>query len=155
MLYEQAFLLNHDNYTPITRTPWAGDYINKRIKDVLDPDLEYNIGESWELSCDPNFPSQVVGYNFNLQELVEKFPEQILSKSLFEKNGQASVDILVKLLYTDQSLSLQVHPDDNSSLLNNDECGKPESWLVLDHLPGAGVYLGLKKKLRPLISCLS
>ena len=59
----------------------------------------------------------------------------------------ASSHILVKLLNADEPLSVQVHPDDSDADLKQDECGKPESWLVLDSEPGAGIYIGFEKSI--------
>ena len=42
-------------------------------------------------------------------------------------------------------MSFQVHPADDFWGLKDNECGKPESWLILERKPGAGVYLGFKE----------
>lgn len=48
--------LKGDNFTPATRTPWAGTLIAKTLKGVAEERL---VGESWELSDHPSFPNQV------------------------------------------------------------------------------------------------
>ncbi len=52
---------------------------------------------------------------------------------------------LIKFLDTSDVLSIQVHPDDEYALKHENDLGKNESWLILDALPGAGIYLGLKE----------
>ena len=99
------------------------------------------IGEAWEFSCDPDFPSTLPGHNISLPELVQAMPEAVLSP------GQAhtGVEILVKLLNAGDELSLQVHPADDDPNLSDVECGKPESWYILHAEEKAGIYLGFSK----------
>lgn len=137
-------LLKPDNFTPLKRTPWAGKSIGLNFKDRLVPKAKGQaIGESWEFSCDESFPSRVIGLDVSLKEISETYKEEIFSSS-FKK---PKIEILVKLLNADSPLSFQVHPEDNDPYLAEDECGKPESWLVLDAKPGAGLYLGFKKQI--------
>src|SRR3954454_18060103 len=51
--------------------------------------------------------------------------------------------ILVKLLFTSERLSVQVHPDDSYARSHGSECGKTEMWHILRAEPGATVALGL------------
>jgi mannose-6-phosphate isomerase len=55
----------------------------------------------------------------------------------------------VKLLDAADNLSVQIHPDDHYEGLGPEECGKPESWYVLDAEPGAGLYLALAPHTTP------
>jgi mannose-6-phosphate isomerase len=67
----------------------------------------------------------------------------------YERSGSASVAplLLLKLLFTNEPLSIQVHPDDiyaqSIGLLH----GKTEAWYVLSATSGAKVALGLKRPL--------
>jgi mannose-6-phosphate isomerase len=69
----------------------------------------------------------------------------------YERSGSTAVApaLLLKLLFTDQPLSIQVHPDDayaqSIGLLN----GKTEAWYVLSASSEAKVALGLKRRLTP------
>ena len=98
------------------------------------------MGESWEFSCDPDFPSLILGESMSLKELIEKTDGDVLGDQAQEKSCQ----LLVKLISTSMPLSIQVHPADNDPNLQAHESGKPESWLILDHKPSAGIYLGIK-----------
>jgi len=52
--------------------------------------------------------------------------------------------LLVKLLFPNEKLSVQVHPDDAQAQWAGGARGKTECWYVLEAEPGAAVALGLK-----------
>jgi mannose-6-phosphate isomerase len=52
--------------------------------------------------------------------------------------------LLVKLLFPQEKLSVQVHPDDAQARAMGETRGKTECWYVLEAEPGATVALGLK-----------
>lgn len=52
--------------------------------------------------------------------------------------------LLVKLLFPNEKLSVQVHPDDAQAQAAGGTRGKTECWYVLEAEPGASVMLGLK-----------
>lgn len=148
MQLNQAMKLSPDLFTPLIRTPWAGHRIAPLFKkEVLPQSIHEAIGESWEVSCDPDFPSQVLGLSTSLRELIAQKPEAMLSPDYVRENGP-SCEILVKLLNADDPLSVQVHPEDNDPSLKADECGKPESWLILDAESDSGLYLGFSQPIK-------
>jgi len=53
--------------------------------------------------------------------------------------------LLVKMLFPDDKLSVQVHPDDEQAQALGLARGKTECWYVLEANPGATVACGLKK----------
>ncbi len=57
--------------------------------------------------------------------------------------------LLLKLLFTDQALSIQVHPDDAFARTMGLPHGKTEAWYVLSADPGAEVFLGLNHPVTP------
>ncbi len=61
----------------------------------------------------------------------------------------AAPALLLKLLFTSQPLSIQVHPDDAYAQSIGQPNGKTEAWYVLHAAPDARVALGLKRRLRP------
>ena len=136
-------LLSPDNFTPLSRTPWAGRMIGQRIKYETVPGADaLRIGESWEFSCDPQFPSYLSESKTQLIDVIRKYPKEILGRA-----DTQFCELLVKLLNPDQPLSLQVHPADDDPNLADSECGKPESWLVLEAEEGAGIYLGFSRSM--------
>lgn len=52
--------------------------------------------------------------------------------------------LLVKILFPNEKLSVQVHPDDAQAQATGQARGKTECWYVLEAEPGATVALGLK-----------
>ncbi len=135
-------LLSQDNFTPLARTPWGGTVISRLYKNEILPNITgEKIGEAWEFSCDPQFPSRLMSTGDTLLSVVEAYPDLVLSPHATKK----SCELLVKLLNAAEPLSLQVHPRDGDSNLTAQECGKPESWYVLACEPGAGLYLGFSE----------
>jgi mannose-6-phosphate isomerase len=57
--------------------------------------------------------------------------------------------LLMKLLFTSQPLSIQVHPDDAFAHSIGLPRGKSEVWYVLSATPEAKVALGLKRRVTP------
>ena len=55
--------------------------------------------------------------------------------------------LLLKLLFTSEPLSIQVHPDDEFARSIGLPNGKTEAWYILAAVPGARVALGLKRHL--------
>ena len=142
-----AVALSPKNFTHLNRTPWAGHALAQGIKRLHASSSEQKIGESWELSCDPEAPSKLVDLpEATLTDLIACRTSECLSGSLVA-NGRTTCDILVKLINPAYPLSLQIHPDDGHKFLRPNECGKPESWLVLSAEEGAGLYLGFREAL--------
>lgn len=111
-------------FTPQSRTPWGGTRIAERYGTELGLAPGQVVGEAWVLSLDPQFPSMVG--DVPLSERVD-------------------CALLVKLLDAAQPLSVQIHPSDDYEGLRPSECGKPESWYVVESDPGAGLYLGFRE----------
>jgi mannose-6-phosphate isomerase len=60
-----------------------------------------------------------------------------------------SPSLLLKLLFTNQPLSIQVHPNDAYAQSIGLPNGKTEAWYVLSAAPEAKVALGLKRRISP------
>lgn len=130
-------LLQGDNVTPLSRTPWAGTRIAARYKSTLE--VPHRIGESWEVSVEPDFPS-ITEDGQRLDERIAADPKGWLGKHAAAHGG---LGLLVKLLDASAALSVQIHPHDDDPALAEDESGKPECWYILDADEGAGIFLGL------------
>ena len=67
----------------------------------------------------------------------------------YERPDSAALDpsLLLKLLFTSQPLSVQVHPDDAFAHAMGLPRGKTEAWYVLSAAPEAKVALGLSRRL--------
>ncbi|HSL80662.1 MAG TPA: class I mannose-6-phosphate isomerase, partial [Pseudolabrys sp.] len=57
--------------------------------------------------------------------------------------------LLLKLLFTSQPLSIQVHPDDAFARSLGLARGKSEAWYVLSAAPDARIAVGLKQRITP------
>ncbi len=55
------------------------------------------------------------------------------------------VPLLVKFLFTEQDLSVQVHPDDEYAALHHNSPGKTEMWHVLAAKKGAKISAGFRE----------
>lgn len=60
-----------------------------------------------------------------------------------------SMPLLVKLLFTNDNLSVQVHPGDDYAREHHNSRGKTEMWHILRAEPGAKIALGLRKAVSP------
>lgn len=66
----------------------------------------------------------------------------------YERNdSDATSSLLLKLLFTTEQLSIQVHPDDEHAKAMGLGSGKTEAWYVLHAAAGAQVALGTKRSL--------
>ncbi|MCZ7683268.1 MAG: hypothetical protein M5U28_32510 [Sandaracinaceae bacterium] len=102
---EPPALLVPDNFTPPSRTPWGGARIRAlKARWVGAGDA---VGESWELSVEPSFPSRTED-GAPLAARIAARPRAWLGRQ--EAEGGAA--LLVKLLDAAQALSVQIHPSD-------------------------------------------
>jgi mannose-6-phosphate isomerase len=69
----------------------------------------------------------------------------------YERARKTAADpsLLIKLLFTSQPLSIQVHPDEAFAHSIGLPNGKTEAWYVLSATPDARVALGLQRRLTP------
>src|SRR5438094_1471234 len=60
--------------------------------------------------------------------------------------GPAALPLLAKYIFTSETLSVQVHPDDEAARARGLERGKSECWYILAADAGAVLGLGLKQE---------
>ena len=70
-----------------------------------------------------------------MREMAKLYPTQL---------GAGEYPLLVKMLFPDDKLSVQVHPDDEQAQQKGLNRGKTECWYVLEAIAGAQVACGLK-----------
>jgi len=75
-----------------------------------------------------------------LDEVAKEFGPELLGEG-----GDGEFPLLVKVLFPNDKLSVQVHPDDEKAQAMGQRRGKTECWYVLDAEPGAAVALGLRE----------
>ena len=69
----------------------------------------------------------------------------------FERAGKDAPTpaLLLKLLFTSEPLSIQVHPDDTFARAMGMPNGKSEAWYIVSAEPGAQIGVGLKHRITP------
>lgn len=136
--WRRPLLLQPDNFTPPSRTPWGGRRIATELKTSATLNVHGPVGEAWEFSVEPDFPSRLLD-GPTLDEVLRAGPA-LLGREV----ALGSTALLVKLIDAADDLSVQIHPTDADPHLAPNESGKPESWYIIDAEPGAGLYLGFR-----------
>lgn len=108
-----------------------------------------NCGEAWVLSGISG-SGTIVTNGFlrgnELRELVEVYMEDLVGESTFEKFGD-EFPLLIKFIDSNDSLSIQVHPDDALAARRGLGNGKSEMWYILEAEPGAEIISGFNQKM--------
>lgn len=104
---------------------------------------EGNIGESWDVACHKNGTSIVANGELKgkrLDNLIEQMGDRLIGTSL----SKEWFPLLIKLINAKDSLSVQVHPDDEYGKRVEGDMGKTEVWYVMDAKEGAYLVIGTK-----------
>jgi len=124
---------------------WGGHRLRERLgRDDAPGGI---VAESWEVTDRPDGMSVVRNGPLagrTLRELIESDPDSLLGTA----RGSGCFPLLIKVLDAAQTLSVQVHPNDETAAEFGGEA-KTEMWYVLDADPGAVVYCGLKEGVTP------
>lgn len=135
-------------FSPILKERvWGGDSIKTKLGKEHDGDAI--IGESWELSGvqeDVSYISNGFLEGNDINDLIEAYLGDLVGDSIYEKYGN-EFPLLIKILDIKESLSLQIHPDDETAIERHQSYGKTECWYILDASPDAKIYLGLNRHL--------
>ncbi len=103
--------------------------------------------ESWEIASHKDGESTVCGGEddgLTIKQLVEKYKEKLLGDKIYNKSYD-KFPLLIKLIETSDTLSIQVHPsDEQAAKLENGELGKTEMWYVMEAEEGASLIYGFK-----------
>lgn len=121
-----------------------------KLKKYKDLDNKYEkISESWELSFLDEGPSKFINKEGKEVELRNEVTSLDLGKNInnFKFNNKIFFPLLIKLIDSNDSLSIQVHPSDDYALKHENSLGKEEMWIILDSNPNSYLYLGLNKDL--------
>lgn len=115
---------------------WGG----RRLESAFDYDLPAgDIGECWAISAHKHGPSEVLNGEFKGQILSDLWDNH---REIF---GNAKGDVfplLTKILDAEDSLSVQVHPDNEYAKKHEGELGKTECWYIIDAEPGSYLIYG-------------
>lgn len=121
---------------------WGGTKLKTEWGKVCDLD---KVAESWELSSYPGSESVVADGSLKgktLTEVIDILGKQALGTDCADLDR---FPVLIKLIDAKNDLSIQVHPDDEYALKNENEFGKTEMWYIVDADEGASLVYGFKK----------
>ena len=99
------------------------------------------IGESWDIACHPNGTGVVANGRLKgvgFKELIKFYNKEIFGNRIV--NGE--FPLLVKLINSNENLSVQVHPNDDYAKRIENSSGKTEAWYVVDAKEGAELIVG-------------
>lgn len=107
------------------------------------------IGEAWLVSAHPNGMSYVLNGKYqglSLADLFQQYPNLFANIDSTGHIINKEYPLLTKILDANDSLSVQIHPDDEFAKKNYQSLGKTECWYILDCLPKAKIILGHNAK---------
>ena len=121
---------------------WGGT----KLRDIYNKQCDYDIiAESWELSAHPAGNSIIANGRHKgmpFSRYIETVGKEVLG---WKCAHMQAFPILIKFIDAKSNLSVQVHPDDDYALQNENEYGKNEMWYVIDAEEGAGLYVGFNR----------
>ncbi|MFO7898782.1 MAG: type I phosphomannose isomerase catalytic subunit [Planctomycetota bacterium] len=121
---------------------WGG----RRLGDVLHKQLpkKGKIGESWEVSDYPGKETRVTNGPLagrSLRQLVEDDVSDVVGDDALLQDGR--FPLLVKYIDASETLSVQVHPDDEYARAHGEIAGKQEAWFIVRVEPQAKLIRGV------------
>ncbi len=124
---------------------WGG----RRLSELLDKELPpaSKIGESWEISDYPGRETRVANGPLagqTLRRLVEEDVDDVVGGTELLQGGR--FPLLVKYIDAAETLSVQVHPDDEYARAHGEISGKKEAWYVVHAEPGAQLIRGVTEE---------
>lgn len=121
---------------------WGGN----KLKILYDKKCDFDIlAESWEMSAHEAGQS-IVASGRHKGMLFNDYLGKIGKENWGWKCSTfADFPILVKLIDARDKLSVQVHPDDDYAIANENQYGKNEVWYVVDCEPDSYLYCGFNR----------
>lgn len=132
----------------IKLSPAFKDYLwgGTKLRDLYGKQCDFDtIAESWELSAHPAGNCVVSSgrhKGLTFRNYLETVGKEVLG---WKCSPLQSFPLLIKYIDAKQNLSVQVHPNDEYALENENEYGKNEMWYVIDSEPGSGLYVGFNQ----------
>lgn len=129
---------------PIKDYLWGGTRLKTEFGYETDKDIA---AEAWLLSCHKDGSDVIVNGELagkTLPEVLEIWGNDAIGKKAAEFSY---FPLLIKFIDAKQSLSVQVHPDDEYALKVEGEYGKTEMWYIVDCDEGARLIYGFSDKI--------
>ncbi len=99
-----------------------------------------HIGEVWY-----TFSENLTSLGVSLGKLVTEEPEILGTGG--DSQNPGICPLLVKLLFTSERLSVQVHPNDDYAQRHHQSLGKTEAWYIVGAEPPAEIAVGFRKEI--------
>ena len=100
---------------------------------------EGKIGECWAISAHPHGPATIENGPLAGKTLAQAYAD---NPEYFGNPASKVFPLLTKILDAEDSLSVQVHPDDAYAAEHEHELGKTECWYVISAEPGSYLIYG-------------
>lgn len=132
----------------LKRIRWGGTKLGSLLGKDLGEGTDW--AESWEVADHGEDQSVMIAgpyAGWPLAQLVAERPKELFGRHAKKPNGspRTQFPLLIKFLDAADTLSVQVHPNDEQAVTYDPtENGKTEAWVIVDAEPGATLYAGLK-----------
>lgn len=110
-----------------------------------------NLGESWVLSAVSKYPTEVANGHLrgnSLSALVEVHQGELVGRRVYNTFG-STFPLLLKFIDAADDLSIQVHPNDEQAMRDEQSLGKTEMWYVLSSESDASIVSGWTDDMTP------
>jgi mannose-6-phosphate isomerase len=104
---------------------------------VIDENSPY--AEMW-MGTYPVLPSYVADTGEMLQDVIDKYPEQLVGRSVMDRFGHAKLPFLPKVLSIAKALPLQLHPNKDLAAKLHEQ--NPDQFTDPNHKPEIALALG-------------
>ena len=108
-----------------------------------------NIGESWEIACHKNGMSIVSNGEYKgntLIEIIKKYKNLIVGDKIYiDDFKERDFPLLMKIINSNENLSVQVHPNDDYAHRVENDNGKVEAWYIIDCEKGSEIIVGTRE----------
>ena len=135
-------------FSPVKLTPAFKDYLwgGVKLREKYNKKCDMTpLAESWELSCHKDGQSIVATGEYSgktLSEYIDTCGDEILGEAA---KAFDFFPLLIKFIDAKESLSIQVHPDDDYAKRVEGEYGKTEMWYIVEAEEGAYIYYGFNR----------
>lgn len=122
---------------------WGGVKLKEKFNKITELD---KIAESWELAVykeDINIIENGEYAGKSLGSFIEQYPI-----CMGQNNQNKQFPLLIKLIDSEDSLSIQVHPDDEYAMKHEKMNGKLELWYIVDCEEEARLFYGFNKEIK-------
>ncbi|MDF2699685.1 MAG: mannose-6-phosphate isomerase, type 1 [Haloplasmataceae bacterium] len=115
---------------------WGGTKLRDSFNYNIPNDLT---GECWAISAHKNGDCTIINGPLEGKKLSVVYRD---NRELFNDCESATFPLLTKILDANDDLSIQVHPDDEYAMKNENDLGKTECWYILDCQENAEIVFG-------------